>query len=117
MNFCSTENQIANIFTKALNRELFERNRLELGWIKIAWFFLINPQWLVREETGYETGGTLVCEQQLSAEDQHMSDWQLVDSCWGLMKVPLLSKNTGDQAARTGVTNRYATACQIWTNW
>ena len=36
MNFCSTENQIADIFTKALNRELFERNRLELGLIKIA---------------------------------------------------------------------------------
>ena len=36
MNFCSTENQIADIFTKALNRELFERNRLELGLIKIT---------------------------------------------------------------------------------
>ena len=36
MNFCSTENQIADIFTKALNRELFERNRQELGLIKIA---------------------------------------------------------------------------------
>ena len=36
MNFCSTENQIADIFTKALNREVFERNRLELGLIKIA---------------------------------------------------------------------------------
>jgi len=36
MNFCSTENQIADILTKALNREQFERNRLELGLIKIA---------------------------------------------------------------------------------
>jgi len=36
MNFCSTENQIADIFTKTLNRELFERNSLELGLIKIA---------------------------------------------------------------------------------
>ena len=34
MNFCSTENQIADIFAKALNREQFERNRLELGSIK-----------------------------------------------------------------------------------
>ena len=36
MNFCSSENQIADIFTKALNREQFERNRLELGLIKIT---------------------------------------------------------------------------------
>ena len=36
MNFCSTENQIADIFTKILNREQFERNRLELGLIKIT---------------------------------------------------------------------------------
>ena len=36
MNFCSTGNQIADIFTKALNREIFETNRLELGLIKIA---------------------------------------------------------------------------------
>ena len=36
MNFCPIENQITDIFTKALNRELFERNRLELGLIKIA---------------------------------------------------------------------------------
>ena len=34
MNCCSTENQIADIFTKALNREKFERNRVELGLIK-----------------------------------------------------------------------------------
>jgi len=34
MNFCTTDKQIANIFTKALNREQFERNRLELGLIK-----------------------------------------------------------------------------------
>ena len=34
MNFCTTEQQIADIFTKALNREQFEKNRLELGLIK-----------------------------------------------------------------------------------
>jgi len=34
MNFCTTENQIADIFTKALGREQFEKNRLELGLIK-----------------------------------------------------------------------------------
>jgi len=33
------------------------------------------------KETGYETGGTIVCKQQPSAEDQHMSDWQFVDTC------------------------------------
>jgi len=36
MNFCATNKQIANIFTKALSREQFERNRLELGLIKIT---------------------------------------------------------------------------------
>ena len=35
MNFCTTEEQIADIFTKALAREQFERNRLELGMMKI----------------------------------------------------------------------------------
>nr|XP_016470457.1 PREDICTED: uncharacterized protein LOC107792737 [Nicotiana tabacum] len=34
MKFCSTEDQIADIFTKALSREHFEGNRLELGLIK-----------------------------------------------------------------------------------
>ena len=34
LNFCYTENQIADIFTKALSREQFERNKLELGLIK-----------------------------------------------------------------------------------
>ena len=34
MNFCATDKQIADMFTKALNREQFERNRLELGLIK-----------------------------------------------------------------------------------
>jgi len=34
MNFCATDKQIANIFTKALSREQFKRNRLELGLIK-----------------------------------------------------------------------------------
>ena len=35
MNFCTTEEQTADIFTKALAREHFERNRLELGMMKI----------------------------------------------------------------------------------
>ena len=35
MNFCTTEEQIADIFTKALAREQFERNRLDLGMMKI----------------------------------------------------------------------------------
>ena len=35
MNFCTTEEQIADIFTKALAREHFEGNRLELGMMKI----------------------------------------------------------------------------------
>ena len=34
MNFCATNNQIAHIFTKALSREQFEKNILELGSIK-----------------------------------------------------------------------------------
>ena len=34
MNFCTTDKQIGDIFTKALSREQFERNRLELGLIK-----------------------------------------------------------------------------------
>ena len=34
MQFCATENQIADIFTKALHRDQFEKNRLELGLIK-----------------------------------------------------------------------------------
>jgi len=34
MNFCATDKQIADIFTKAFTREQFERNRLELGLIK-----------------------------------------------------------------------------------
>ena len=34
MNFCAINKQIADIFTKALNREQFEKNRLELGLIK-----------------------------------------------------------------------------------
>ena len=36
MNFCATNNQIADILTKALNQEQFEKNRLELGLIKIT---------------------------------------------------------------------------------
>jgi len=34
MNFYAANSQIANIFTKALSKEQFERNRLELGLIK-----------------------------------------------------------------------------------
>ena len=35
MNFCTTEEQIADIFTMSLAREHFERNRMELGMMKI----------------------------------------------------------------------------------
>jgi len=31
INFCATNKQIADIFTKALSRDQFERNRFELG--------------------------------------------------------------------------------------
>jgi len=34
--FCATGKQIADIFTKALSRDHFERNKLELGMIKIT---------------------------------------------------------------------------------
>jgi len=34
--FCATKNQITDIFTKALSREQFEKNMLELGLIKIT---------------------------------------------------------------------------------
>jgi len=34
--FCATDKQIADIFTKALSRDHFERNMLELGMIKIT---------------------------------------------------------------------------------
>ena len=33
MKFCKTEDQVADIFTKALGRESFQKNRLELGLI------------------------------------------------------------------------------------
>jgi len=36
MNFCATNDQIADIFTKAFSREQFEKNRLELDLIKIT---------------------------------------------------------------------------------
>jgi len=36
MNFCASNKQIDDIFNKALSREQFERNRLELGLIKRA---------------------------------------------------------------------------------
>ncbi|XP_070014274.1 secreted RxLR effector protein 161-like [Nicotiana sylvestris] len=35
MKFCSTEDQIADIFTKALSREQLERNRVKLGLLKL----------------------------------------------------------------------------------
>lgn len=34
--FCVTEQQITDIFTKALARQHFEKNRLELGMMKIT---------------------------------------------------------------------------------
>jgi len=34
MNFCATDKQITDIFTKSLSRESLEINRLELGMIK-----------------------------------------------------------------------------------
>jgi len=34
MNFCATNKQIADIFTKALSRGQFDRNKLKLGLIK-----------------------------------------------------------------------------------
>jgi len=43
-NFCATDKQIADIFTKAMTREQFERNRLELGMIKMTRAYLIKPQ-------------------------------------------------------------------------
>jgi len=36
MNLCAINNQIANIFTKALSREQFEKNKLDLGLMKIT---------------------------------------------------------------------------------
>jgi len=35
MKFCKTEDQIADIFTKALSREQFEKNRMKLGMLKL----------------------------------------------------------------------------------
>jgi methyl coenzyme M reductase subunit D len=35
LEFCHTENQIADIITKPLSRERFEKLRLELGMIKL----------------------------------------------------------------------------------
>ena len=63
MNFCSTENQIADIFTKALSREQFERIDLNLDQLK-QHDLLINSQWLARNETVYETGGSIVCSKK-----------------------------------------------------
>ena len=34
MNFCATNKQIVDIFTKALSKEQFEKNRLDVGLIK-----------------------------------------------------------------------------------
>ena len=36
INLCATNNQIADIFTKALSEEQFEKNMLELSLIKIT---------------------------------------------------------------------------------
>ena len=36
MEFVATNEQVADIFTKALAREYFEKNRLSLGMIKIT---------------------------------------------------------------------------------
>ena len=36
MNLCATNNQLIDIYTKALSREQFEKNRLELSLIKIT---------------------------------------------------------------------------------
>jgi len=36
MNLCATNNQLVDIYTKALSREQFEKNRLELSLIKIT---------------------------------------------------------------------------------
>jgi len=40
--FYCTGDQITYIFTKALSREHFEKNILELGMIKIAWTALLS---------------------------------------------------------------------------
>jgi len=48
MNFCATNKQIADIFTKALSREQFERNRLELGLIQLDHILLTPNAWLVK---------------------------------------------------------------------
>jgi len=45
--FCATDKQIADIFTKALSREQFERNRLELGMIKRTLACLFNPPLMI----------------------------------------------------------------------
>jgi len=39
MNSYATNNQMTDISTKALNREQFEKNMLELGLIKISMFY------------------------------------------------------------------------------
>ena len=36
MEFCATNEQVANIFTKYLLREQYDKNRLSLGMIKIT---------------------------------------------------------------------------------
>ena len=50
MEFCKTENQVADIFTKALGRESFQKNRLELGLIFLDW--ILSNQVLKRYEPG-----------------------------------------------------------------
>lgn len=38
MTFCKTEDQVADIFTKALEREPFQKNQLSLGHIFLDLF-------------------------------------------------------------------------------
>jgi len=43
MNFCATNKQITDIFTKVLSREQFEGNRLEFDLIKRTSVYLNEP--------------------------------------------------------------------------
>ncbi|XP_075086232.1 uncharacterized protein LOC142168954 [Nicotiana tabacum] len=56
MKFCSTEDQIADIFTKALSREHFERNRLAL--YALVKRVKLTDVILVREPGSPDTGNT-----------------------------------------------------------
>ena len=79
MNFCTTDKQIADIFTKALSRERFERNRLELGLIKTTCSFLLTPNaWLVNKFLD-KLVEIIDCS-QIWCCIQHISELQLVDT-------------------------------------